>query len=1533
MAIACLFLSNFVLSQGEASTYFNIFVPPNNLSIQRNVALIVTAINDNTIFTIEDDAQDGDSDDSVTGELMAGQSYVLYIKDNGINDDGLYASGGVLKRDGDYFKINSSKVVFASMSTDSDWQHDFVPSVNKKNIGQKFFVYSPKSSSSLRDLNVFAYEAGTKITISKISTSPTTNTGYTNIDLENKMIIIDRNLNPGEDIIHFYTNGRNCMDNGGTYLIETNKDVSVQYGALWENSRDGGGSVPSNLGSAGGDLFYFAVPYQSVGEQEIRVVSWDPSNNIQLSRYSNGTWINMSSWTLNTFQTGDWVGKQNGNVSYATVFRVTCTPGKKISVFEANWMETGSNATSDMATMVSSSNGTSSGKNFIAYLLPPSSQNNVINPNTGAFYAGSISHLYLFAGSDNTTVTIKDAKTNGATLTKTFQITAGNYADAFFTLNEWKSIYNGTGTTSGPDRPYLKIEATANISVLSTNFNDNWMTYFGSSLPQSFTQTGALTPNNAIPGDTILMTSTLEMPNGTIIETPDLELKIGSGLIPISSKLTNTENGSVIFGDIQQTEDKSTISYTIENTIDVTDNYVVETEMHLSTSYNNATQINNGTVLTVETHFSGVVDGELQESILSKGVQNNAANTSNLLFSECHTNSIGNTAYDSWNGAWVDYDQDGWEDLFVAGRKASDGNELYKNNAGTGFTKISNSAICQTTGQTSAAIWGDINNDRKPDVLLVNETLKKSELYLNNGNGQFTFLPNSGLDIEPNYFHGAAFADFDNDGFLDFLITNFFETKFHQLYRNSGNNTFELITNTPVSSVSARATSPVLGDYNNDGLVDVFIPNGNNEPNSLFKNIGGFQFEQVTTGAIVTDLGISVGGAWGDYNNDGFMDLFVVNSSNQNNVLYKNNGNETFTSISGITPTMDGGHSHSASWMDVNNDSHLDLYVTNDVGFKHLYLNDGNGNFIDKILEVVAADYGAANGAAWSDYNRDGQLDFVAFTHGQEKNHFFCNNGNANNWITFELKGNVSNSMAFGAQVKVLSGNKWQMAQVLPVSGFGSQNSMKVHFGLGSNTQIDSAIVLWPSGIRQNIENKNINSFNLVMEDDSKKVIGQVFNDLNGNGMKDGTETNLSNIAFKMMPNGVHFTSNQDGNFELNVTDAQVNFSLQNNATWNLLTTNSFSFEPNQDTLYVNIALQAIIYSSDLSVSFGTTAWRRGFENNTVVTCKNEGSRDALGVNVNMNYPTKVSLISASMDYESSAANSYQFTIDTLKAGESISLIIIDKVGLNATVGETCLLAAQISETQTEINLVNNNYSEEITIVGAIDPNDILVSPKGDGSAGYVEKGTWLTYTIRFENVGSWYATFVNLQSKIDADLDVNQFEFISSSHEANYRFDSQNNLYVSFNQIQLPPVEMDSIGSQGFFKYRIKTKEDCIGGEQIIGQAEITFDFEAPVITNTVLNTLKRSDEEIDSKLFIFPNPASEVITIEIQQDAFAFDNLSNLVHFQIMNSLGNVVEDIDLSATKMFSYSVAHLAAGTYYLKAFDEEGNHYTSKMIKK
>jgi uncharacterized repeat protein (TIGR01451 family) len=1517
-------------AQSEPSTYFNIFVPPNNEAIKRNVALIVTAVSDSTSFSIIDDDMDGDSDDNVSGILMAGQSYILYIKDNGINDDAQYASGGTLTRDGDYFIINSDKLVYASMSTDSDWQHDFVPSVNKKSVGQKFYVYAPKISNSLRDLNVFAYQENTTISIYKISTIPTTQTGYTNINLETKQLVIQRTLNPGQDIIHFYPDGRDLMETGGTYLIESNRNVSVQYGALWGNSRDGGAYVPSSNGSASGELFYFAVPYQSTGEQEIRIDSWDDANAVQLSRFENGNWVIMKSWNLNKYGTADWVGKQNGNVAYPTVFRVTSSPGKRVSVMEANWMETGSTNTSDMSTMLSSESGTSSGKKFLAYMLPPSNQKNVINPFTATFFTGSITHFYLFAGNKNTTVTIKDTKTNGQVLSKTISIAAGRYADAFFTLEEWKSIYNGTGTPSGPDRPYVIIEATQPIAVLSTNFNDNWMNYFGSSLPQSFSQTGSSSAAIAIPGEEITFTSTISVVQDQTVSNARLEVAIASGLIPLSSTLYK-DGQEIASGTIHSNEKGSEVLFNPIGTIGANELLSIQTTVLVAPIYNNGNPIHNKAILNVETNVSGYVEGEFQQSQLVQGIQNNSADTSNLLYTKCQTSSISGTNNSSWNPSWIDYNQDGYEDIFIATKDANAPNELFRNNGNGTFTKITNHILINEKASTVAAVWADINNDGRKDVLLVNASQHKSKIFQNNGAGNFSEIKNSGINPHPEYYHGAAFADFDNDGYVDLLMTNFFETRFHQLYRNNGNSTFSPITDTPVTAESHRSMAPILADYDNDGLVDIFIPNGNNRPNSLFKNLGNFKFEKVEDDALSADAKNSVGAAWGDYDNDGWMDLIVVNASKQPNDLYKNLGNGTFQKVQNNIVNEQTGDSHGAAWADLNNDGFLDLYITNDQGASFLYINNGLGNFTRKLEETISGNLGKSYGAAFGDFNKDGHLDLVVSTHTTGQTAFFCHNGSANQWVGFHLQGEYSNKQALGARVALKANGKWQYRQNLPLNGFGSQNSQYIHFGLGNINQVDSVQIHWPNGTIQKLTDYSVNQYNSIQEEAGKLIEAYVFHDLNGDGIKNGNEPVMPNVRLNINKGKLNFASDDQGKLVFRTNEASLEFGL-NQSHWKIKPEYAMYQLVGTEASTLMLPIEAVANGYDLQVSVATTAWRRGFPNQTTVLVSNLGTTSAENVAVKVHYPEPVYLLRSDIPFNDKREKVYTWEIGQLKAGMNYTLHLTDSVGLEAFTGQRLILEAELVAYGEDLDSDNNRVFEEVEVVGAIDPNDILVSPKGEGPEGYIQKNQILTYTIRFENIGTYKATYVNIESQLPGGLDLNTFEIVSSSHPFTYKLTDNGKLNVSYSYINLPPALVDSIGAHGYFKYRIKPKYSNAGGTELVNTAKITFDFEEPIQTNTVTNTIKYDGQSEVNSLRIYPNPAVDLVQFAIDPEYYKVTEPQLISYWLITDTSGRTIISQFEEHVPNVKIQVAHYPKGVYFIRAYNRAGQFFSGRLIK-
>jgi hypothetical protein len=276
------------------------------------------------------------------------------------------------------------------------------------------------------------------------------------------------------------------------------------------------------------------------------------------------------------------------------------------------------------------------------------------------------------------------------------------------------------------------------------------------------------------------------------------------------------------------------------------------------------------------------------------------------------------------------------------------------------------------------------------------------------------------------------------------------------------------------------------GDFDNDGWPDLFVPVIANGTHLLYRNLGGGRFARVTTGSIAAD-GEANSGKWVDYNNDGHLDLFVVHGLNpgKTNALHRNNGDGTFTAMPGdiVGPIVtDVGMYAGSSWGDYDNDGHLDLMVTNNDrnpggGPNFLYHNNGDGSFTRIRSGSPGNDAGAASTfCTWADYDEDGFLDlfvarsvFVEFT-----NLLYRNNGNSNHWLKVKLTGTVSNRQAIGAKVRVKATIRgktfWQMREVSSGPAF-SQTPLTAHFGLGDAATVDTLRIEWPSGFVQEFRN------------------------------------------------------------------------------------------------------------------------------------------------------------------------------------------------------------------------------------------------------------------------------------------------------------------------------------------------------------------------------------------------------------------------------------------------------------------------------
>jgi hypothetical protein len=265
-------------------------------------------------------------------------------------------------------------------------------------------------------------------------------------------------------------------------------------------------------------------------------------------------------------------------------------------------------------------------------------------------------------------------------------------------------------------------------------------------------------------------------------------------------------------------------------------------------------------------------------------------------------------------------------------------------------------------------------------------------------------------------------------------------------------------------------------DYDNDGFPDLFVASWLGSKNALYHNNGGRSFTRITNSTLATEGGVSIATIWGDYDNDGFADLFVANGNFNNgqyrNFLYHNSGDGTFTKVTTGAIATDTGDSQGAAWADVDNDGDLDLFVTNLRGQNEFfYLNNGDGTFTKITLGDLVNSGGSNTGTEFTDYDRDGFLDlFVA--HGDGPNWLFRNNGNSNGWLTIKCVGTASNRSAIGAKVraKATIGGKtfWQLREISTGDG-RSNGTLTAHFGLGDATIIDTLRIEWPSGIVQEL--------------------------------------------------------------------------------------------------------------------------------------------------------------------------------------------------------------------------------------------------------------------------------------------------------------------------------------------------------------------------------------------------------------------------------------------------------------------------------
>lgn len=460
------------------------------------------------------------------------------------------------------------------------------------------------------------------------------------------------------------------------------------------------------------------------------------------------------------------------------------------------------------------------------------------------------------------------------------------------------------------------------------------------------------------------------------------------------------------------------------------------------------------------------------------------------------------------NGPWMeasksicvaacDYDNNGWPDLFVGHFDTP--SSLYRNENGT-FTKVTTGPIPTLLRNVHAAAWADYDNDGWPDLVvacLVDAPQPATVLFHGIGNGSHQKVMGVPLARDTGRAVAAAWADINRDGLLDLFVGRgaLVLDVANSLYRNQGEEGFVL--DDELEFPPRRTDQGTWADYDGDGDLDLFVLRASHQGNTLYRNDGNGSFE-IAQGSGLEQPGESVGAAWGDFDNDGDLDVVVINYSFSGpvaNYLYRNNGDGTFTQITDGPIAADSGAFMSCSWVDFDNDGWLDLFMTEDPSSSaqtvknRLYRNRGDGTFEAITRGALVTTYARFAGASWLDFNGDGFLDvYVACgsIFQAQPDAFFRNNGNSNAWIKVRCVGAVSNRSGIGATIRarasIAGTERRQMRQIVGTEGWLSFNNLEVVIGLGDANVVDTLRIEWPSGIVQELHNVPVNQTLVVVE-------------------------------------------------------------------------------------------------------------------------------------------------------------------------------------------------------------------------------------------------------------------------------------------------------------------------------------------------------------------------------------------------------------------------------------------------------------------
>lgn len=849
--------------------------------------------------------------------------------------------------------------------------------------------------------------------------------------------------------------------------------------------------------------------------------------------------------------------------------------------------------------------------------------------------------------------------------------------------------------------------------------------------------------------------------------------------------------------------------------------------------------------------------------IICNGVIAQFTEVSNTLpaYTVLQTNSYGSGI------SFYDFNGDGWDDLSIGNSTGAP--HFFVNNQGD-LEPASFMIPNLNSAPVMALLWADIDNDGDPDLFITKE-YGKPELWINNGNFGFTNeLDSSGITGGTHRYMGAAFCDYNHDGYLDLYVCIYshpstqLPNQTSILYQNNGNGTFTDVTVTSGVFLPPRPTfQPVFTDVNGDGWEDLYLIIDRQEfRNELFINNGDGTFTCISEGSGSDVYVCSMTGTVGDYDNDGDLDTYVTSNTTTGNVLLKNEGNNSFTDVAEELDVVVDSYCWGSLWIDYDNDSWQDLFVgaVQEIGppMNYFFRNEQGISFSDFTFgSSVNSSPNKTYVCAKGDLNQDGYYDFATINRAPITSKLFLNNGGTYNYLSVTLKGTYSNPDGIGNWIHCYANGNHYVRFTHCGENLFAQDSGKNIFGLGSTSVVDSLIINWNRGLTETYYNVTVNQHLILFEGAS---ISQPFEI-------------TSNTTQLCLNDSIELHAVAGESYLWNTGDTTQSIIVHSAGTYEVTVFHGFGFSANSIPIDITDATIAEISTTIQHVNC------YGNSNGSVIVNIENGTLNSITWSSGDNLPYLLSL----------SAGTYPYSlIDNFNCFYEGEAIINQPDSISATI--------------------------DLNHVSCFGENDgfVLVQPNGGTPPVDV---FWLGFNPMSLYAGSYGFLLV----------DYNQCNSIKN-------FSIQQPDSITIEILTENHIEGGTLGSAtaiingGTAPYMIDWSNGATGivnPNLIAGnyQVEVTDAMGCNAVENFGIDLLTNLDEQFSEKFLFYPNPAHGIINISATSSATV----------RLYDSLGKLCLETNISPPE-HTIDVSMLQSGVYIIEIQSSAEVNFLKVLVK-